>query len=161
MTPRRESQEPEQGIESASSQELSRLVENTDPLDYGEIKTVEQILAQTNLLESINIDEEAMQFYIDYSIDELWKSAFRNEENAVMAVKSEGKNGNKYHDIAVETFLSDYDRKKKRIFDNVVDFNDQLIICENCLRPIIVWDVTTTVISTPKYCKGCLKDAML
>jgi hypothetical protein len=95
VTPRRESQEPEQGIESASSQELSRLVENTDPLDYGEIKTVEQILAQTNLLESINIDEEAMQFYIDYSIDELWKSAFSDEKNAVMTVKREGKNDKK------------------------------------------------------------------
>jgi hypothetical protein len=43
-----------------------------DPLDYGEVKKAEQILAQTNVLESINVDEEAMQFYIDYSIDELW-----------------------------------------------------------------------------------------
>jgi hypothetical protein len=42
-------------------------------------------------LESINVDEEAMQFYIDYSIDELWKSAFRDKENTVLAVKREGK----------------------------------------------------------------------
>ena len=99
----------EQEIESASSQELSTLVENTDPLDYGEIKTAEQILAQTNVLESINVDEEAMQFYVDYSIDELWKSAFKDKENAVFAAKHEGKNGNKYHDRVVETFLSDYE----------------------------------------------------
>jgi len=85
------------------------LVENADPLDYGEIKTADQILAQTNVLGSINVDEEAIQFYIDYSIDELWKSAFNNEENAVMIVKREGKNGNKYHDIVVESFLSDYE----------------------------------------------------
>jgi hypothetical protein len=71
-------------IESASPQELSNPVENTDPLDYGEIKTAEQILAQTNVLESINVDEEAMQFYVDYSIDELSKSAFRNRENAAL-----------------------------------------------------------------------------
>ena len=65
-------QEQDEEIVSASSQELSNLIENTDPLDYGEVKKAEQILAQTNVLESINVDEEAMQFYIDYSIDELW-----------------------------------------------------------------------------------------
>jgi hypothetical protein len=99
----------DQEIESASSQELTNLIEDIDPLDYGEIRTAEQVLAQTNILESINIDEEAMQFYIDYSIDELWKSAFRGEDNVVLAVKREGKNGNKYHDTVVESFLSDYE----------------------------------------------------
>ena len=68
-------------------------------MEYGEIKTAEQILAQTNMLESINVDEEAMQFYVDYSIDELWKSAFRDKKNTILAVKREGKSGNKYHDI--------------------------------------------------------------
>jgi hypothetical protein len=96
-------------IESASSQELSNLIEDTDPLDYGEIRTAQQILAQTNVLESVNADEEAMQFYIDYSIDELWKSAFRDEEKTVLDVKNEGKNGNKYHNTVVETFLADYE----------------------------------------------------
>ena len=50
-------------------------------------------------------------------------------------------------------------KKKKRIFDNIVDFSDQLTICENCQRPIIVWDVIA--IPMPKYCKTCLKYAML
>jgi hypothetical protein len=99
----------EQEIESASPQELFSIIENTDPLDYGETKTAEQILAQANVLESINVDEEAMQFYLDYSIDELLRSAFRDKENPVLAVKQEGKNGNKYHDTVVETFLSDYE----------------------------------------------------
>jgi hypothetical protein len=88
----RDSEEREQEIESASPQELANLVENTDPLNYAEIKTAEQVLAQTNMLESINADEEAMQFYVDYSIDELWKSAFRDKDNAVLAVRREGKN---------------------------------------------------------------------
>ena len=101
--------EGQEEIESASSQELTHLTENIDPLDYGEVKTAEQILAQTNVLESINIDEEAMQFYVDYSIDELWKSAFRDKENVVLAVRHEGKNGNKYHDTVVESFLADYE----------------------------------------------------
>ena len=50
------------------------------------------------MLESINVDERTMLFYLDYSIDELWKSAFRNEKNAVLAVKHGGKSGNKYRD---------------------------------------------------------------
>jgi N12 class adenine-specific DNA methylase len=107
LTPFSKGQEEE--IESASSQELSSLVESTDPLDYGEISTAEQIVAQTNVLESISADEEAMQFYVDHCIDELWKSAFRSKEHVVLAVKQEGKNGNKYHDTVVETFLSDYE----------------------------------------------------
>jgi superfamily II DNA or RNA helicase len=102
-------QDTDQEIESASPQEISNLVENTNPLDYGEIKTAEQILAQTNVLESINVDEEAMQFYIDYSIDELWKSAFRDKEATVLTVKRERKNGNKYHDTVAESFLTDYE----------------------------------------------------
>jgi integrase-like protein len=57
-------QEQDEEIVSASSQELTSLTENVDPLDYGEIKTAEQILAQTNVLESTNVDEEAMQFYM-------------------------------------------------------------------------------------------------
>jgi hypothetical protein len=40
----------EEEIDSASSQELSHLAKNIDPLDYGEIQTAEQILAQTNVL---------------------------------------------------------------------------------------------------------------
>ena len=54
----------------------------------------------------------------------------------------------------------EYNKKKKRIFDNAVDYNDQLIVCENCLRPIIVLDITTAI-PRPKYCKTCLKYAML
>ena len=98
--------EDKEEVQAASSQEIAQIVGNEDPLDYGRIKTAEQILANTNILESINVDEEAMQFYLDYSIDELWKSAFRyGEKKSFAAVK---KNGNKYHDTVVETFLSDY-----------------------------------------------------
>ena len=68
---------------------MSQLVETTEPMDYGEIHTAEQILVNTNFLDSISVDEEAMQFYLDYSIDELWKSAFRDKdrENTVLAVR--------------------------------------------------------------------------
>ena len=67
-------------------------------------------------------------------------------------------------DTIIETKRSDQEqdqeyKKRKKIFDNVVDYNDQLIVCENCRRPIVVWDIIT--IPTPKYCKTCLKYAML
>jgi hypothetical protein len=57
---------------------------------------------------AMSMDEEAMQFYLDYSNDELWKAAFRDKTKAILAIKAEGKNGNKYHDTVVETFLSEY-----------------------------------------------------
>jgi superfamily II DNA or RNA helicase len=102
----------QQEIQTASSEELSQLIEDKDPLDYGETQTVEQILSHTNILESINVDEEAMRFYLDYSLDELWKTAFRQEIDTVVRVRQEGNNGNKYHDAVVDTFLSDYNGTK-------------------------------------------------
>ena len=82
----------EEEIQSVFSNELTQLVKQEgDPLDYGKIKTAEQILANTNVLESINVDEEAIQFYLDYSIDELWKSAFRNKESTIACVKKKAR----------------------------------------------------------------------
>jgi superfamily II DNA or RNA helicase len=104
-------QEQQEEIQSASSEELAILAkqESEDPLDYGQTKTPEQILANTNILESISVDEEAMKFYLQYSINELWKTTFKDNRKTVLAVKNEGKNGNKYHDTVIETFLSDYE----------------------------------------------------
>ena len=71
----------EDEVPTASSEELARLVnEGQDPLDYGEIPTVQQILSSTQLLESINVDEEAMQFFARSSTNDLWKRAFKEEE---------------------------------------------------------------------------------
>ena len=63
------------------------------------------------MLESINVDEESVQFYLNYSIDEIWKIAFRNlssEKTTVQKITLAGRNGNKYHDAVVDTFLNDY-----------------------------------------------------
>ena len=80
-----------------------------DPLDYGEIVPAARVLQHTNVLESINVDEEAMQFYVNYSALELWKSAFADETETVRTVQNEKANGNKFHDKVVDTFLSNYD----------------------------------------------------
>jgi superfamily II DNA or RNA helicase len=101
----------EEEIGTASSQEIANLVENeTDPLDYGKIKTPQQIFAQSDRLESYTEDIESMQFYVNKSIKDLWASAFRDKENTISDVRRDGKNGNKYHDRVLETFLSDYER---------------------------------------------------
>jgi hypothetical protein len=103
--------ESEGEIQIASARDLSFLP-NEDPLDYGQTESVEQVLAHTDILESINVDEEAIQFYLHYSIDELWKQAFTSriaESETALKVRLADKNGNKYHDTVVEKFLSDYD----------------------------------------------------
>ena len=63
------------------------------------------------MLESINVDEESVQFYLNYSIDENWKIAFKSllsEKITVQKITLAGRNGNKYHDTVVDTFLNDY-----------------------------------------------------
>ena len=96
-------------IQTASTSELLNLAEDKYPLNYDEVESVDQILQHTSILESINVDEEAMEFYLNYSISEFWKSAFLNEKEAVQRITEIGHNGNKYHDTVIDTFLKDYD----------------------------------------------------
>jgi len=99
---------PSEEIETISESGLPGIVKPNDPLDYQDGLSVEQILSHTDILESINVDEEAMQFYLDYSVDEIWKCAFKNEHETVRKLKLADKNGNKYHDMVIDIFLEDY-----------------------------------------------------
>lgn len=96
-------------ISSIGDEEIAEMIDDNDPLEYKPLEPVEKILRHTDFLESVNIDEEAMKFYVNYSLAQLWKNAFKNEQETVNKIKNEGKNGNKYHDQIVETFLSDYE----------------------------------------------------
>lgn len=96
-------------ISSIDDEELSEMIDDSNPLEYKPLESVEKILRHTDFLESINVDEEAMRFYINYSLTQLWKNAFKKEQETVSKIKNEGKNGNKYHDQVVESFLSDYE----------------------------------------------------
>ncbi len=58
-------QDPGEEIQAATTQELAQLADKKDPLDYGEIQSVEQILANTSVLESINVDEEGNAVLFD------------------------------------------------------------------------------------------------
>ena len=83
--------------------------DKANPLDYKEPSSVEQIFSSISILESINVDEEAMQFFLrGFSINDLWKNAFIYKENTVLAVQREGMNGHNYHDTVAQTFLSEY-----------------------------------------------------
>ena len=104
--------DPESEIELASSDELVELLDDTDPLDYADVVPVADILRHTDALESISIDEEAMRFYVNYSVNQLWKNAFKNENETLNKIKNSGTNGNKYHDEVVQTFLEDYENSK-------------------------------------------------
>ena len=56
--------EIDEEISIASNEEILNLINDKEnPLEYKEPSTVEQILSTTSLLESINVDEEAMQFF--------------------------------------------------------------------------------------------------
>jgi len=101
--------DPDKELPTVSQEELVELTSDVEPLDYQKTPPVEHILKHTENLESINVDEEAIKFYLNYSINQLWKNAFSKEKETVEKLRKEGKNGNKYHDEVIETFLSDYD----------------------------------------------------
>ena len=92
-------------VEEVQSEELAGLLDETSPLDYGKFRRFNQILDSTNKIDpsSINVDEESAQFCVSETVKDLWKSAFRDE-----SIKAEVKNGNKFHDTVLETFMSEY-----------------------------------------------------
>ena len=73
--------------------------ENSDVLARKETKTPKQILAQTNFLESICEDVEAMKFYLTYCVNELWKTMFRDTGKTFAEIRREVKTGKIFHDI--------------------------------------------------------------
>ena len=104
-------------IPTLSTDKLAEMVEeegHTDPLEYEKIQTPQQILSQTEYLESICQDIELMQFFVTHFVYKLWKSVFGEQDqeekgSAVNTVRSQGVTGKKFHDTVVETFLSEYD----------------------------------------------------
>ena len=106
-------EEEEEEIKEATMEDLETLVDKKEePLDYGKIRTVEQILSNTTVIDSISVDEEAMQFLINYSVNEFWKSAFKNERETINKIMGQAKNGNRYHDTVLDTFISNYNGTK-------------------------------------------------
>jgi superfamily II DNA or RNA helicase len=111
-------------IQSATNEDLIKLG-NLNPLEYGPVKDIDQILQNTSVLDSISIDEEAIHFYLNYSINEIWKSTFRSlssENSAIQRISLAQKNGNKYHDAVLDSFLSDYQACSKMVLPSGYSF---------------------------------------
>jgi superfamily II DNA or RNA helicase len=99
-------------IKTATTEELAGLVQDGKTLDSDEIIPVEQILSTSEYLDSISVDEEAIQFYLNYCINQLWKDAFLDEKETISQLEKAGKSGNKYRDLVYGTFLNDYKSSK-------------------------------------------------
>ena len=99
-------------IKTATTEELAGLVQDGKTLDSDEIIPVEQILSTSEYLDSISVDEEAIQFYLNYCINQLWKDAFLDEKETISQLEKAGKTGNKYRDLVYGTFLKDYNSSK-------------------------------------------------
>ena len=95
-------------IGTATSAEVSAAVSSATGSAQRHPKTVEHILRHTIVFDSISQDKEAMEFYLNYAINDLWKKAFDDEINTIRYLEENGKVGNKFHDTIVETFLKDY-----------------------------------------------------
>jgi len=91
---------------------------------------VEQILATTEILDSISVDEEAIEFYTTYSINQLWKDAFLDEKKTIRDIEKIGKTGNKYKDLVAGTFLKDYKKAKNLKIPKNYIFSDGSKIVE-------------------------------
>ena len=116
-------------IETATSEELANLVEEDSTLDSDVISPIERILSTTEILESISVDEEAIQFYVAYSINQLWKNAFLDEEGTIKQVQTLEKKDNKYRNLVIKTFLEDYNNSKNlKIPENYIFSDGQKLI---------------------------------
>ncbi len=100
---------------AASSEKIARLVnadktQTHDPLDHGHIRTVNEILSSTKI-ESINVDEETIKFFVVGRIADLWKLTFREGSDGITfsQIKSEGRNNNRFHDEIVDTYIAEYE----------------------------------------------------
>jgi superfamily II DNA or RNA helicase len=105
------------------AEELQQLTnDQTDPLvdSNQQIITPEQIFRQVNSLDfisnsrifnSICVDHEMMNYQVHDSINNYWSTAFYDETNAIQ--KLEPLNGNKFHDMVVNSFREAYDQIQK------------------------------------------------
>jgi hypothetical protein len=81
-----------------------------DPLDHIKARPIEELLKDTERLDSYTVDVEKMQFLVNFNILKWWSQAFINgqEKSTVQAARNEPKK-DKYNDEVINSFLSDYD----------------------------------------------------
>ncbi len=127
ISPFKESQIPqnEEGtLEDVTADKLHELADKSKLFDFDKWVEPEKILKDSEVLESISEDKEAMQFYIAYKVNQLWKNAFIDPEKTVRALEEGGKTGNKFRDTVIEKFLKDYHATKNIKIPKEYSFRD-------------------------------------
>ena len=115
-------QDEEGTIEDISIDKLHEVVEDGKLFDFDKYVAPETILKDSEVLESISEDKEAMKFYIAYKVNQLWKSAFVDETKTINEIEKQNKTGNKFRDAVTEKFLKDYNNTKKIKIPKGYDF---------------------------------------
>ncbi len=127
LSPFKESQttQDEEGIvEDIDIEKLHDLADKSKLFDFDKYVEPEKILKDSEILESISEDKEAMQFYIAFKVNQLWKNAFIDEEKTVRTLEEGGKTGNKFRDAVIEKFLKDYHATKNIKLPKGYSFSD-------------------------------------
>jgi superfamily II DNA or RNA helicase len=87
--------------------ESIEISEKRNPLSNPNTVDSKTILGNTMIFESTSLDDEAMEFYVNYFVHKLWKDAFQNEIKALSDVKSK-ETKNKFTKKVITKFLSEY-----------------------------------------------------
>jgi len=106
-------QDEEGKVEDISIDKLHEVADDSKLFNFDKYVSPETILRDCEILESISEDKEAMEFYIAYKVNRLWKSAFVDEIKTITEVEKIGKTGNTFKDKVNEIFLKDYYNTKK------------------------------------------------
>jgi len=117
-------QDEEGTVEDISIDKLHEVVKDGKLFDFDKYVEPETILKDSEVLESISEDKEAMKFYIAYKVNRLWKSAFVDEVKTITEVEKKGKTGNKFRDAVTDKFLKDYYNTKKIKIPNGYSFKN-------------------------------------
>ena len=116
----------EEKIEEISDQEIK--TEKYDPLKNPEIESVTNILKQCegmNLLldpkklESISVDSEIMEFFVNYYIHKLWQKVFEDEQNTINYILKQKKKNNPFSNEVLGRFLYEYNEIKNMKLPNM------------------------------------------
>lgn len=115
------SESEEEQVKTLTDDEISE--ERFDPLKNRKLESIEDVIRQTesvnalldqiNKTGSISVDKEAMEFYLNYAVNKYWRKIFENEEETIAFLKKLKPTGNKFRDVALNTFLRQYDQSQK------------------------------------------------
>jgi superfamily II DNA or RNA helicase len=109
-------------VDDISIDKMQDAVDDSKLFDFDKYVSPETILKDSEVLESISEDNEAMDFYIAYKVNQLWKSAFVDEAKTINETEEQRKTGNKFRDTVTNKFLKDYYNTKKIKIPNGYNF---------------------------------------